>query len=97
LRFKRIGVIGLGYVGLPLAVAFARKGFTVTGIDSDRRRVSKLARGESYVMDVPSGDIRSALRKRLFKPVSDYRAAASQDALIICVPTPLSKTWTGKV
>ena len=91
-RQARIGIVGLGYVGLPLAVAFAEEGFTVVGVDLDARKVAALQRGESYVEDVPAAVI-TALRDRgLFSASSDYATLADVDAISICVPTPLRKT-----
>jgi UDP-N-acetyl-D-glucosamine dehydrogenase len=91
-RKARIGVVGLGYVGLPLAVAFAKKGLHVTGIDVDPKKVSLLNRGGSYILDVPAADIKAVLRARRFHAAADYKNTGSLDAIIICVPTPLSKT-----
>lgn len=88
----KVGIIGLGYVGLPLAVAFAQKGFSVTGIDVDEKKVASLNKGRSYIIDVPSVDIAGVLKARSFRAVADYKAVAGLDAVIICVPTPLSKT-----
>lgn len=88
----RIGVIGLGYVGLPLAVAFGKAGFSVTGIDVDEKKIQKLHKGESYVLDVRASDIQSLVSSRKFKATSDYSFLENQDAIIICVPTPLNKT-----
>jgi UDP-N-acetyl-D-glucosamine dehydrogenase len=85
-----VGVVGLGYVGLPLAVTFARAGFHVVGIDVDERKVAALARGESYIEDVPSAAL-AALAPRL-EATSDFAALARCDAVSICVPTPLRKT-----
>ncbi len=91
-RQARIGIVGLGYVGLPLAVAFAEEGFAVVGVDLDARKVAALQRGESYVEDVPASAI-TALRDRgLFSASSDYATLADVDAISICVPTPLRKT-----
>ncbi len=91
-RTLRVGVIGLGYVGLPLAVGFAKAGFPVTGIDVDLSKVDRLRRGVSYVLDVHSSDVRSLVRSSRLKATSDYKALSGLDAVIICVPTPLSKT-----
>lgn len=88
----KIGVIGLGYVGLPLAVAFAKQGYAVTGIDTDKSKISALHRGESYISDVPARDLKAAVTKKLFKATADNQAIRQLDAVIICVPTPLSKT-----
>ncbi len=87
-----MGVIGLGYVGLPLAVAFARNGFSVTGIDTDKRKVALLKRGESYVLDVPGAAVKELLKRKKFKATLDSKAISALDAVIICVPTPLGKT-----
>jgi len=85
-----VAVVGLGYVGLPLAVAFAERGFPVVGIDVDPRKVAALQRGESYVQDIPSE--RLARIQPSFSVTTDYAALAECDAAIICVPTPLNKT-----
>ncbi len=85
-----IAIVGLGYVGLPLAVAFAERGFTVKGIDVDRRKVEALQRGESYVQDIASDRLAAILPT--FSATTDYAALAECDAAIICVPTPLNKT-----
>ena len=94
LRTKQaqIGVIGLGYVGLPLAVEFARQGFSVTGIDLDQARVNGVNRGRSYVPDVPSDDLISLARAKRLTATTGFDALADCDAIIICVPTPLRKT-----
>ncbi len=91
-RRARVGVVGLGYVGLPLAVAFAKAGFTVKGIDIDRGKVASLKKGVSYVLDVPSAVLKPFLKNGRFEPKSELSALAALDAVIICVPTPLSKT-----
>ncbi len=91
-RTARVAVIGLGYVGLPLAVEFAKAGFSVTGIDVDAGRVARLGRGESHVGDVPSADIRELVKAGRFTVTMDTAILAQVDACCICVPTPLSKT-----
>jgi len=91
-RTAQLGVIGLGYVGLPLAVEFARAGFHVVGIDIDARKVDSLNRGVSYVQDVPSSWLGALVREGRFKATIDYSVLASCDTVDICVPTPLSKT-----
>ncbi len=88
----RIGIVGLGYVGLPLAVLFAKKGFKVEGIDLDATKVSRLNRGQSYVLDISSKDLKKVVRSGNLRASADYRNAGSLDAVIICVPTPLNKT-----
>ncbi|MBI4004049.1 MAG: nucleotide sugar dehydrogenase, partial [Candidatus Omnitrophica bacterium] len=91
-RTARIGIIGLGYVGLPLAVEFAKEGFRVTGIDLDPRRVAGVNRARSYILDVTSDDLRALRRMRRLRATSSFGVLGSQDAIIICVPTPLRKT-----
>ena len=91
-RTARIGVIGLGYVGLPLAVEFAKEGFGVTGIDLDRKRVNGVNRARSYILDVPSEDLKKLRRARNLRAVASFNVLGKQDAIIICVPTPLRKT-----
>ena len=84
-----IAVIGLGYVGLPLATAFAKRGFPVIGIDVDGEKVERVNRGESYIEDVPSKELRGLTN---LNATTDFGALSDADAAIICVPTPLSKT-----
>jgi UDP-N-acetyl-D-glucosamine dehydrogenase len=91
-RELKIGIIGLGYVGLPLAVAFAEAGFPVFGIDVNETKIDLLARGESYVQDVPGSKVKGIVDSGMFTPSSDYANIAYSDAVLICVPTPLSKT-----
>ena len=90
-RTATIGVIGLGYVGLPLICRFAEAGFKTIGFDIDPRKVEALARGKSYIGTVADALVASAVKKG-FQATTDYSLAAKADALIICVPTPLSKT-----
>ena len=89
-RTANVGIIGLGYVGLPLALLFADAGFPVTGFDVDRKKVEKLSRGESYIYRVPSSEIQLARTKR-FSATAEYSDIAGMDAVIICVPTPLNE------
>jgi UDP-N-acetyl-D-glucosamine dehydrogenase len=91
-RSLRVGVIGLGYVGLPLAVTFAEAGFHVTGIDTDRPRIDQANRGESYIPDVSSSTLQKLIGTQRICFTSDYNALDDIDAVIICVPTPLRKT-----
>jgi UDP-N-acetyl-D-glucosamine dehydrogenase len=85
---RRVGVIGLGYVGLPLAVAFAREGVEVIALDLDSRKVAALARGESYVEDVSDEEL-AVLAERL-APTTRYAELARAEAILMCLPTPLS-------
>jgi len=89
-RTAKVGIIGLGYVGLPLALLFADAGFPVTGFDVDRKKVEKLSRGESYIYRVPSSEVQLARMKR-FSATAEYSDIAGMDAVIICVPTPLNE------
>jgi UDP-N-acetyl-D-glucosamine dehydrogenase len=87
-RFATVGVVGLGYVGLPLAVALAEAGVDVVGVDSDGSKVEALRRGRSYVEDVPSA-VLAPLRDRI-APTTGFAALARTDAILLCVPTPLT-------
>ncbi|HEY3375691.1 MAG TPA: nucleotide sugar dehydrogenase [Candidatus Aquicultor sp.] len=90
-KTARVGIIGMGYVGLPLAVAIAQAGFTVTGIDVDKAKVSSISRGESYIPDVPTADLKDAVDKGLFSATTDFSVLKDADVISICVPTPLSE------
>jgi UDP-N-acetyl-D-glucosamine dehydrogenase len=87
-----LGVIGLGYVGLPLSMEFVRAGFRVTGIDKDAEKVRKLMAGESYIQDVPDKWVEDALGAGMFRATTDFAALKELDTVDICVPTPLRKT-----
>ena len=87
-RTARVGIIGLGYVGLPLALLFAEQGFRVTGFDIDDRKVSVLGQGGSYIVRITPTEIQAA-RQHGFTATSDYSEIRDMDAVIICVPTPL--------
>lgn len=86
-----ITVMGLGYVGLPIALEFAKKGFIVNGLDSSKKRINKLKNGESYIHDVPDKEIARILTKKRFYPTLDSNILSNSDVVIICVPTPLGK------
>jgi len=88
----KIGVIGLGYVGLPLAIAFAKKGFKVWGIDTDKDRITRLKKGQSYILDLKPSDIISLQKDGSIVFSSDLSHIKKLNAFIICVPTPLLKT-----
>jgi len=90
-RSARLGVIGLGYVGLPLAVAFGKAGFPVTGVDVDPKRVERLQAGESPVEDVESGELATLVAADRLTVTRNSKMLAEADAIIICVPTPLGK------
>ena len=85
-----VGIVGLGYVGLPLMLRFVEVGFKVIGIDTDSAKIAKLLDGESYIEHIPAASI-SAARKKGFKATSDFSHSKEADAVIICVPTPLNQ------
>ncbi|USG64377.1 nucleotide sugar dehydrogenase [Brevibacillus ruminantium] len=87
----KIGVIGLGYVGLPLAMEMVKGGFRLYGIDLDKRKVESLLSGKSYIQDVPSTVVADAVDSGRFIPTTDYSVIQELDAISICVPTPLSE------
>ena len=87
-----VGVIGLGYVGLPLAVEFAHAGFNVTGIDVQQSKVDILNTGESYIQDIPTDVLKPLVKAGKIKATTDFSVIADLDTINICVPTPLRKT-----
>ncbi len=91
-RQAHIGVIGLGYVGLPLAVELAHAGFHVTGFDTDPNKTSQINAGKSYIPDVPEADLAACVRAGTLKATTDMKQLGGMDAIDICVPTPLRKT-----
>ncbi|HEY4909066.1 MAG TPA: nucleotide sugar dehydrogenase, partial [Methylomirabilota bacterium] len=91
-RDATVGVVGLGYVGLPLAVAFAKAGLPVIGLDADAERVERIGRGQSPVEDVPNDELAPLVRTGRLTVTREIAALAVADAIIICVPTPLGKS-----
>ncbi len=91
-RTARVGVIGLGYVGLPLAVEFAKAGFDVTGFDVDTAKVAEVNAGRSYISDVAGAEVAERVAARRLRATCDMSALREMDAVDICVPTPLRKT-----
>jgi UDP-N-acetyl-D-glucosamine dehydrogenase len=91
-RRARTGVVGLGYVGLPLAVEFARAGFHTTGIDLDQRKIQAVQEGRSYIPDVPTADVTALRRDGKLDATADFSVVQELDTINICVPTPLRKT-----
>jgi len=91
-RSARVAILGLGYVGLPLATVFAEAGFNVVGIDPESRKVEALKRGESYVLDVPTEQVARLVKDGKLEATTNFEALATADAISICVPTPLRKT-----
>ena len=94
IRSKQIttGIVGLGYVGLPLAVEFARAGLPTVGVDIDGQRVGTITRGDSYIADVPADDLRAVVAGLRLTATVDFAGLADVDTISICVPTPLRKT-----
>lgn len=91
-RSARVGIIGLGYVGCPLAVEFAKAGFAVTGIDVDQSKVATINSGRSHIQDVSADDIRQFVGNDKLRATTDFSVVAELDTISICVPTPLRKT-----
>ncbi len=88
----QIGVVGVGYAGLPLAMEFARSGFRVHGIDVDDEKVKDLNEGKSHIEDVKDDILQFAIRAGCFEAHSDYEVVSQLDCVILCVPTPLRQT-----
>jgi UDP-N-acetyl-D-glucosamine dehydrogenase len=91
-RRARVGIVGLGYVGLPLAVEFAKAGFTVTGIDISPEKTALVNAGESYIGDIPTSTLRPLVESGKLSATTDFSAVLELDTINICVPTPLRKT-----
>jgi len=91
-RTARVGVVGLGYVGLPLVVEFAQGGFNSTGFEVDARKAGTINRGESYIPDVPTSSVAELVAAKRLGATTDFAELQDQDIIIICVPTPLRKT-----
>src|ERR1017187_2244475 len=89
-RTASIGVIGLGYVGLPLSLLLSEAGFKVTGFDIDAKKVNDLEAGRSYIFRIPAEEIQSA-RQQGLTATTDFSNLSDQDAIIMCVPTPLTE------
>ncbi len=90
-RKANVAVVGLGYVGLPLSIACANAGFRVFGIGKDKGKIEKLKKGESYIGDVSSEEVKKAIAKKRFIPSLDASSLKKADIILICVPTPLDK------
>ncbi len=86
----RVGIVGLGYVGLPLVLRFAEEHFPVLGFDVDPAKVLKLQAGESYIRHIPAKRLRVLIKEKRFEPTTDFQRLAEADCIIICVPTPLT-------
>ncbi|MGQ0505497.1 MAG: nucleotide sugar dehydrogenase [Myxococcaceae bacterium] len=90
-REAKVGVVGLGYVGLPLGMAFAEAGFPVCGLDIDERKISKIGKGESYIKHIPSEPLSKLVTEKKLYATADFAKASELDCVIICVPTPLTE------
>src|SRR5579862_6250974 len=91
-RQAKVGIIGLGYVGLPLAVEFARQGLHVTGFDVDQSKTAQINAGKSYIPDVPDAELAAVVSAGRLRATTDMSELGAMDAVDICVPTPLRKT-----
>ena len=91
-KSAKVGIVGLGYVGLPLAVAFSQAGFKVLGFDSQQKRVDLVNKGQSYIVDVGSESLSAAIANNLLEATTDQSRLKEVDAICICVPTPLTRT-----
>lgn len=96
-KSARVVVIGLGYVGLPLALAFAKKGCWVHGVDVAQHRITKIQERKSYITDVPDSDVAALVNSGRFQAGTDFSIVKDADAVIICVPTPIKKRYTPDV
>ena len=91
-RSGKVGVVGLGYVGLPLACEFAKAGFSVTGFGVDATKIKRLRAGRSYIADIESQELKKLVAGKRLAATADFAKLHAMDAIIICVPTPLNKT-----
>ncbi|HME90739.1 MAG TPA: nucleotide sugar dehydrogenase, partial [Myxococcaceae bacterium] len=89
-RQARVGVVGLGYVGLPLSIAFGEAGFPVLGLDIDARKIEKLKAGESYISSIASAAVERLIASGSLQATTDFKRAGELDCIVICVPTPLT-------
>jgi len=92
MSFEKISVVGLGYVGLPLALEFAKAGLIVYGIEQNPKKVEMVNKGISYIDDVKSEELSEVVNKGVLKAFVDFGSVKDSDAVIICVPTPLGLT-----
>ena len=90
-KSAKIGVIGLGYVGLPLAVEFTNAGYETLGIDIDENKVNSINNGNNYIKDVNDSLLKNLVKQNLLNATSDFNKVAELDCISICVPTPLNK------
>lgn len=91
---RTVAIIGQGYVGLPLALLFVKKGFHVLGIDLDHRKIEMLRKGKSYITEIPDSDIQDAIASARYTPTDQFSFMEAAEAIVICVPTPLTSYGT---
>ena len=91
-KTARVGVVGLGYVGLPLAVEYAKAGYSVTGIDVQNSKIDSINAGTSYIQDVPTHEVKELVADKKLRATADFSVISELDTINICVPTPLRKT-----
>src|ERR1700687_4858451 len=91
-KTAKVGIVGLGYVGLPLAVEFAKAGFHVTGIDISDAKTARVNAGDSYITDIRSADLEPLVSSGKLRATTDFSVVRELDTINICVPTPLRKT-----
>ena len=89
----KIAIVGLGYVGLPLAIEFAKKGFSVLGIDVDKDRINRIKENESYITDISNQDLKKVRTNKKFNVEDNYQSLKKTDVVLVCVPTPLKKKY----
>src|SRR5512137_580665 len=89
----KIAVVGLGYVGLPLAIEFAKKGFYVLGLEIDRERLERIRNKESYITDISSRELKKVILAKKFEVTNDFKRMKEIDVILICVPTPLKHKY----
>ncbi len=90
-KTAEVGIVGMGYVGLPLALSFARAGYKVTGFDVDSEKIEKLQQRQTYIRHIPSSAVAEAIVKRDMRATDDFRRLREMDAILVCVPTPLDE------
>ena len=90
----KVAIVGLGYVGLPLAMAIIDKGVKVIGIDLDKRKIDSLVKGQNYIQDVDDRALATAIKEGMLEPTADFKGMAKADVVCITVPTPINKEKT---
>ena len=88
----KVGIVGMGYVGLPLALTFSESGFITYGYDNDKNKIFSLQKSNSYINHIPSTRIKNLINKNKFFPTNNFITLSNMDCIIICLPTPLNKS-----